>query len=289
MVESFAIFDARPSVGSFRSHRQSAATASACRKPRNKADYRSGRRPSGECRLQIDRKGDLHNVCSIDPAGAGVGAVMAHLLDQQLHRNDRAGEPQRHWYQPELHHRCAEPDRRDRARRLHLLDQRGAGWARQRQIARAKIDGTDVDQNFITAGGPAGVAVEGKHIYWTNDGETGALGGGQSIGRAKLDATYINQSFIIGASHSARTKYAFGAGGDEALVDVGGVELCPHDRLPTAERTGFTVVGPVDVFPLDRDSDRAAGCDEVLINICAVDLRPPNLALPSPPGPTLVQ
>ncbi len=42
MMESFAIFDARPSLGSFRSHRQSAATTSACRKPRNEADYRSG-------------------------------------------------------------------------------------------------------------------------------------------------------------------------------------------------------------------------------------------------------
>ena len=44
------------------------------------------------------------------------------------------------------------------------------------------------------------MAVEGKHIYWTNDGESGALGGGQSIGRANLDGTDVDQSFITGAS-----------------------------------------------------------------------------------------
>jgi virginiamycin B lyase len=76
----------------------------------------------------------------------------------------------------------------------------GAGGLGNAPIGRARLDGRDVDQNFITAGGPARVAVEGKHIYWTNDGESGALGGGQSIGRANLDGTDVDQSFITGAS-----------------------------------------------------------------------------------------
>jgi hypothetical protein len=61
-------------------------------------------------------------------------------------------------------------------------------------IGRANLDGTSVNQTFIIgADGPAGVAVDGKHIYWTNS-NTG------TIGRAKLDGTGVNQTFITGAS-----------------------------------------------------------------------------------------
>jgi len=38
-------------------------------------------------------------------------------------------------------------------------------------IGRANLDGTGVNQSFITtAGGLVGVAVDGAHIYWTNYG-----------------------------------------------------------------------------------------------------------------------
>ena len=61
-------------------------------------------------------------------------------------------------------------------------------------IGRANLDGTDVLPNFITgAGFPQGVAVDGEHVYWAN------LTGG-TIGRANLDGSGVDQSFITGAS-----------------------------------------------------------------------------------------
>jgi hypothetical protein len=66
-------------------------------------------------------------------------------------------------------------------------------------IARANLDGTGVDQSFITDLNPPpgsaiyGVAVDGAHVYWTS-ADTG------TIGRANLDGTGVDQSFIAGAS-----------------------------------------------------------------------------------------
>jgi hypothetical protein len=108
-------------------------------------------------------------------------------------------------------------------------------------IGRADLDGTDVDQSFITgATEPWGVAVDSNYVYWVNTG-TGAIGranlngtdpdqsfiagdpanvpegiavddahiywadaegpGNGTIGRANLDGTGVNQSFITGASN----------------------------------------------------------------------------------------
>jgi len=67
------------------------------------------------------------------------------------------------------------------------------------KIARANLDGTGVDQSFITDLNPPegsliyGVAVGGGHVYWTN-----ANAG--TIGRANLDGTGVNRTFIAGAS-----------------------------------------------------------------------------------------
>ena len=60
-------------------------------------------------------------------------------------------------------------------------------------IARANLDGTGVNQNFIVVSDavPLGVAVDGAHVYWT---------GANVIGRANLDGTGVNQSFITGAN-----------------------------------------------------------------------------------------
>ena len=58
-------------------------------------------------------------------------------------------------------------------------------------IGRANLDGTGVNQSFITGVGtsPDGVAVDGAHAYWTYF-DTDA------IGRANLDGTGVNPSFI---------------------------------------------------------------------------------------------
>jgi virginiamycin B lyase len=80
------------------------------------------------------------------------------------------------------------------------------GWAAQadafvywangigQTIGRANLDGSGVDQTFITgASDPAGVAVDARHIYWANV----ATG---TIGRANLDGSGVDQTFITGAN-----------------------------------------------------------------------------------------
>jgi virginiamycin B lyase len=65
-------------------------------------------------------------------------------------------------------------------------------------IGRANLDGTGVDQSFITgasAFGPYGVAVDGQHIYWANSNTN-------VIGRANVDGSGVDQSFITGVFYS---------------------------------------------------------------------------------------
>jgi hypothetical protein len=57
----------------------------------------------------------------------------------------------------------------------------------------ANIDGSDVNNNFITgADAPVEPVVVGDHLYWGN-------GHGTTIGRANLDGSGVNESFITGA------------------------------------------------------------------------------------------
>jgi virginiamycin B lyase len=73
-------------------------------------------------------------------------------------------------------------------------------WVNTDSIARANLDGTGVLPNFITgAGAPAGVAVDAQHVYWSN--YTGGMTG--TIGRANLDGSGADQSFITGAAGAA--------------------------------------------------------------------------------------
>jgi virginiamycin B lyase len=64
----------------------------------------------------------------------------------------------------------------------------------QGSIGRANVDGSLVDQTFITgADAPNGVAVDATDIYWANTGP--CL---NSIARANLDGTGVDQSYIAG-------------------------------------------------------------------------------------------
>lgn len=59
-------------------------------------------------------------------------------------------------------------------------------------IGRANLDGTGVDDAFITVGGePISVAVDSGHIYWANR-TTG------SVGRANIDGGAANNAFVSG-------------------------------------------------------------------------------------------
>lgn len=60
-------------------------------------------------------------------------------------------------------------------------------------IARAGVDGTEVNGRFVVAASIGGIAVDAQHIYWTSP----ASG---EIARADLDGTHINRHFIVGAS-----------------------------------------------------------------------------------------
>ncbi len=63
------------------------------------------------------------------------------------------------------------------------------------------LNGTHVKERFIRgASTPAGIAVNGRYIYWANIGPNGE---GATIGRAKLNGKEVNQSFITGASAPA--------------------------------------------------------------------------------------
>ena len=79
--------------------------------------------------------------------------------------------------------------RSHRRRRPRLLDEHGG--AATGTIGRANLDGSGIDQNFITgANEPSGMAVDAAHLYWAN-------GGFNAIGRANLDGSGIDQTFIM--------------------------------------------------------------------------------------------
>ena len=87
-------------------------------------------------------------------------------------------------------------------------------------IYRANLDGSDVNPNFITGAGlpSGGIAVDARHIYWTNWwlpppppeglGEVGT----STIARANLDGSEQNPNWIVLAGIHAGTSVAVGAG-----------------------------------------------------------------------------
>jgi RHS repeat-associated protein len=67
-------------------------------------------------------------------------------------------------------------------------------------IGRANLDGTGVNQNFITGiDAPSGIATDGTYLYWTTGGlnDTNGTGG---IARSLLDGTSRNNTFITGGN-----------------------------------------------------------------------------------------
>jgi hypothetical protein len=92
-----------------------------------------------------------------------------------------------------------------------IVPGRGCWWAPSSPaaIVRANVDGTGVDDQFITdlaiprspafqTADPCGIAVAGKYIYWMNNAESGKP---VPIGRANVDGTGVNKRFITGVTN----------------------------------------------------------------------------------------
>ncbi len=106
-------------------------------------------------------------------------------------------------------------------------------------IGRARIDGTDVDQDFITGtDDPQGVAVDGQRIYWTNRAAN-------TIGRAKLNGTRVDQSFITGAQSPSGiavdcpTPTGQLAGGRIGPLALGVTQAQARQTLPDFDQIGY--------------------------------------------------
>jgi hypothetical protein len=91
-----------------------------------------------------------------------------------------------------------------------IVPGRGCWWAPSSPaaIGRANVDGSGVDDRFITdlaiprsaafqTADPCGIAVAGKYIYWIYAAESGKP---VTIGRANLDGTGVNKRFITGVT-----------------------------------------------------------------------------------------
>jgi hypothetical protein len=83
----------------------------------------------------------------------------------------------------------------------HVYWTEDIGEAPQQHIGamgRANLDGSAVDQNFITGQGSLyGIAVDGAHIYWAGaTSETWANHDSGHIGRANLDGSGADRNFI---------------------------------------------------------------------------------------------
>jgi hypothetical protein len=72
-------------------------------------------------------------------------------------------------------------------------------------IGRARLDGTGVEQSFVsgTGRGPCGVALDREHIYWGEQlgGKVGSPDRGGAIGRANRDGSGVNANFIPTPAH----------------------------------------------------------------------------------------
>jgi uncharacterized protein YjbI with pentapeptide repeats len=102
-------------------------------------------------------------------------------------------------------------------------------------IGEADLDGTDVDQSFISgASGPSDVLVHGQYLYWGNATactEDGSCNG--TIGRADLNGTHVNEDFIpagtpYGLAVNGQYIYwgGFGAG-TIGRADLNGTDVDP--------------------------------------------------------------
>jgi len=98
-------------------------------------------------------------------------------------------------------------------------------------IGRARLNGTDLNQKFITgASVPGVVLVFGGYLYWTNLAPL--KDGAGTIGRARLNGTDVNQKFI---------KTAQPNGPDDVVADSGHLYWANDFNIGRANLNGTDV------------------------------------------------
>jgi virginiamycin B lyase len=121
-------------------------------------------------------------------------------------------------------------------------------WGTIRGIARANLDGTLLDPEFIETGGICAIATDSSHIYWAdhlND----------VIGRANLDGTGVEQSFISGTGYlpcglAVSSSYIYWPNkGDDTIgrAKLDGSEVDPS-FIETAAHPCGVAISPTGIF-----------------------------------------
>ncbi len=95
-------------------------------------------------------------------------------------------------------------------------------------IGRAKFNGGDVDQDFITGVTNVGASmtVGPKYIYWGDGGAT--LQGGTAVGRADIDGANVNRHLLTAPASSGIAVYGnelYYASGLSGAGTIGRVDL----------------------------------------------------------------
>ncbi len=131
-------------------------------------------------------------------------------------------------------------------------------------IARAAVDGGDLDESWIQSGQVDGLAIDGDYIYWTDSSAN-------TIGRANLDGTDVNPAFIkisgateplgIAIDIESSTIY-FTAAGSIWSVPMTGGTTAATDRLAvsgTSALPSLTITGGSLYFTDDTSNGGLIG------------------------------
>ena len=101
-------------------------------------------------------------------------------------------------------------------------------------IGRANLDGTGVDQAFITSTFAHALAVDDKYIYWSQENslQPGGEPGGDTIARARLDGSGVEQDWILPDRISTEISglavdatHIYWSGGDAETSSIGRANL----------------------------------------------------------------